>query len=215
MRSAARQFNRFILLGFTMTSLGVNGYFKIIGWAALLFALTVLTANPLSAQTYTVIHNFTGGPAGQTPYAGVVVDHAGNLYGTTYAGGGGICNGQLGFGCGIVFELNPSNGLFTTLWQFTGGDGGGPTTVLLGPGSTLYVSAMSEGGVGTIVSLSPPVTPPRSIQENHWIETISIGSRDTPVTELSHPAIWRWTTLAIFTGQLVRVVVKMLARYLN
>ncbi len=48
---------------------------------ALFLALTLLTANPVSAQTYTVIHNFTGGPGGQAPYAGVAVDHAGNIYG--------------------------------------------------------------------------------------------------------------------------------------
>ncbi len=143
--------------------------------APLVFALAILTINPASAQTYTVIHNFTGGPGGATPYAGVVIDHAGNLYGTTAAGGGGSCSSsEFGTGCGIAFELNPSNGLFTTLWQFTGGltDSANPTTMLLGPGASLYVSTENGVQCGTIVSLSPPVSPPRSIQENHWIETI-------------------------------------------
>jgi uncharacterized repeat protein (TIGR03803 family) len=116
----------------------------------------------------------------------VVIDRAGDLYGTTAAGGGGSCNGQEGTGCGIAYELEP-NGLFTTLWQFSGGpaDGAGPTTALLGPtGERLYVITAGGGnscdlrnylnvpGCGTIVRLSPPATPPRTVKENQWIETI-------------------------------------------
>jgi uncharacterized repeat protein (TIGR03803 family) len=37
--------------------------------------------------TETVLHNFSGGDDGQSPYAGLIMDSAGNLYGTTYAGG--------------------------------------------------------------------------------------------------------------------------------
>jgi uncharacterized repeat protein (TIGR03803 family) len=44
--------------------------------------------------------------------------------------------------------------------------------MLLDPGVGLYVSTENGVHCGTIVSLSPPVTPPRSILENHWIETI-------------------------------------------
>jgi hypothetical protein len=37
---------------------------------------------------YSVLHNFAGGPAdGRLPTAGVVVDSAGSLYGTTFYGG--------------------------------------------------------------------------------------------------------------------------------
>jgi len=49
----------------------------------------------------TVLHNFPGGPGGASPIGGMVMDAAGNLYGTTYYGGGG-CN------CGVVFEI-PAN----------------------------------------------------------------------------------------------------------
>ena len=173
---------------------------------ALFLALTLLTTNPAAAQTYTVIHNFTGGAGGQSPYAGMVVDRAGNLYGTTAAGGGGSCSNFLGTGCGIAFELNPSSELFTGLWQFTGvPDGAGPTTVLLGPGNALYVSTAGGGnissgcgtnylqipGCGTIVRLSPPAAPPRSIQEDHWIETFLHrfegypGDGDSPIGNLA------------------------------
>ena len=54
--------------------------------------------------TESVLYSFAGGSDGSQPWGGVIFDQAGNLYGTTYEGGGG-CNG---FGCGTVFELTPS-----------------------------------------------------------------------------------------------------------
>ncbi len=39
------------------------------------------------AQTFNVIYNFTGGNDGGIPLAGLVIDAAGNLYGTTSTGG--------------------------------------------------------------------------------------------------------------------------------
>jgi uncharacterized repeat protein (TIGR03803 family) len=47
----------------------------------------------------TVLYSFTGGADGAYPYAGLVRDAAGNLYGTTSAGGA--------FGGGTVFKLTP------------------------------------------------------------------------------------------------------------
>ncbi len=57
------------------------------------------------AWTESVIHTFHGGSAdGAVPwYAGVVFDAAGNLFGTTTAGGTGPC----AVGCGVVYELTP------------------------------------------------------------------------------------------------------------
>lgn len=46
--------------------------------------LAVLATPGAAAQTFTVIHTFTGqGQDGANPYAGLVMDKAGNLYGTT------------------------------------------------------------------------------------------------------------------------------------
>jgi uncharacterized repeat protein (TIGR03803 family) len=53
---------------------------------------------------------------GETPYAGLVKDNAGNLYGTTYEGGLSGCSSN-NFGCGTVFELAP-NGTETVLYSF-------------------------------------------------------------------------------------------------
>ena len=68
--------------------------------------LCALIALPSAqAQTFTVLHNFTGGADGARPYAGLTKDAAGNFYGTALSGGitsGSICNPQ---GCGTVFKL--------------------------------------------------------------------------------------------------------------
>jgi hypothetical protein len=39
---------------------------------------------PAQAQTFTMLHNFTGGVDSAHPYAGLTSDSAGNFYGTTY-----------------------------------------------------------------------------------------------------------------------------------
>jgi uncharacterized repeat protein (TIGR03803 family) len=52
--------------------------------------------------TEKVLYSFQGGNDGADPYASLIFDNAGNLYGTTAAGG---ANGD-----GTVFELTPSNG---------------------------------------------------------------------------------------------------------
>ena len=68
------------------------------------------------------MYNFAGGSDPKLPYAGLIFDKAGNLYGTTEFGG---TNNQ-----GTVFEITPnSNGSWTetVLYNFTGStDGGQP-----------------------------------------------------------------------------------------
>jgi uncharacterized repeat protein (TIGR03803 family) len=49
--------------------------------------------------TYSAVHHFTGND-GAYPYASVVFDSKGNLYGTTELGGGG-------HSVGVVFEITP------------------------------------------------------------------------------------------------------------
>jgi uncharacterized repeat protein (TIGR03803 family) len=55
--------------------------------------------------TEKILYDFRAGADGFNPYAGLVMDGAGNLYGTTEYGGAGICNGH----CGVVFELSPQS----------------------------------------------------------------------------------------------------------
>ena len=49
--------------------------------------------------TETVLHGFGGAPDGSNPDAGLIMDRAGNLYGTTAVGGSG------GWVVGTVFEI--------------------------------------------------------------------------------------------------------------
>ena len=107
----------------------------------------------------TVLHSFTfGGADGSKPFAGLVRDAAGNLYGTTSDGGGIGCTI---YGCGTVFKLDTS-GTETVLHRFTGGaDGGNPYTGLVrDPAGNLYGTTYYGGssnncyqGCGTVFKL--------------------------------------------------------------
>src|SRR5271169_2130100 len=68
------------------------------------FLFLMLTAQPAQAQTFTVLQSFTGGADGAGPVAGLTIDGAGNLYGTTLQGGylGAPCQNG---GCGTAFRL--------------------------------------------------------------------------------------------------------------
>lgn len=119
----------------------------------LLLFLT-LTAEPLQGQTFSVIHNFTGGRDGADPWAGPTLDRAGNLYGTTFEGGSQNC----GAGCGVVYKLahHGSSWVLDPLYSFTGGgDGAYPTgAVTLGPDGTLFGTDWGETSA-TVFNLKP------------------------------------------------------------
>jgi len=76
-----------------------------------------------------VLYNFTGvNGDGSNPQAALISDNAGNLYGTTFSGGGTGCGGS---GCGTVFKLSKS-GTVTVLYSFKGGsDGADPFSALI------------------------------------------------------------------------------------
>jgi uncharacterized repeat protein (TIGR03803 family) len=107
----------------------------------------------LCPWTETVLYRFTGGNDGATPEAEVVFDHAGNLYGTTYAGGQNKD--------GTVFELTPSGSGWTesVLYNFSGfGAGLNPAAgVIFDPAGNLYgtTSSGGQGGNGTVYQLTP------------------------------------------------------------
>ena len=104
----------------------------------------------------TILHNFTGLPDGNIPEAGLIRDAAGNLYGTTYAGG--ARDG------GTVFKVEPT-GKEVVLYSFTGPpDGMGPVASLVGDaqgnlyGTTYYGGNGACGyirGCGTVFKLDP------------------------------------------------------------
>ena len=105
-------------------------------------ALTLLGA-ALAAQTpptETVLFNFAALPDGKTPYAGVVADTEGNLYGTACDGGP--------YNRGVVYKVNTA-GKETVLYNFKGGSSGGCPQggVILDGAGNLYGTA-EAGGAG-------------------------------------------------------------------
>lgn len=114
--------------------------------AAVLLPAVVAT-RPARAQTFTQLYQFVGGSRGANPVAGLVRDAAGNLYGTTSAGGviGGTC--KIIAGCGVVFKLDTS-GTETVLYSFTGlADGTYPLAGLVLDASGNLYGTTSGGGV--------------------------------------------------------------------
>ncbi len=97
----------------------------------------------------TILYNFQGLNDGQNPVGGVVLDQAGNLYGTTFDGG---VNGG-----GTVYELSPSGAgwTFTTLYSFTGGYGGPYNKLTLAKGSIYgFTNAEGANGLGSVFKLT-------------------------------------------------------------
>ncbi len=122
------------------------------------FAIVIMPA--AAAQTFTVLHNFTGEGDGAFPEAGLTMDRGGNLYGTAVYGGytGGNCSPS---GCGTVFELRHqgSGWILNSLYAFTGPDGNSPQArVIIGPDGNLYGTTTYGGTAdqGTVFKLSPP-----------------------------------------------------------
>jgi uncharacterized repeat protein (TIGR03803 family) len=125
---------------------------------ALLLSIALATATqPAQAQTFSVLYAFTGGADGGTPYAGLVLDNQGNLYGTTTQGGTGLLGCTLG--CGTVFKVDAS-GNETVLHNFgeATSDGAAPLFgSLVRDGAGNLYGTTSFGGShdsGTIFRLS-------------------------------------------------------------
>jgi hypothetical protein len=102
-----------------------------------------------------LVHLFTGGNVGTYPYATLVLDPAGNLYGST--GQGGRLND------GIIFELTPTAGggwEELVLHDFRGTDGNSPAAAVLRDAAGNIFGTTAGGGgenVGVAFELSPEI----------------------------------------------------------
>jgi uncharacterized repeat protein (TIGR03803 family) len=126
-------------------------------------------ANGQSAWTETVLYSFTGGSDGGLPYAGLIADNQGALYGTTH---GAVLNNSLG----TVFKLTPpANGQSawteTVLYSFCNhpqppgcSDGFAPEAGLIADNQgALYGTTLG----GTVFKLTPPAK-----GQTTWTETV-------------------------------------------
>jgi uncharacterized repeat protein (TIGR03803 family)/YVTN family beta-propeller protein len=111
-----------------------------------------LTPNSKGGWTEQVLHQFTG-KDGAHPYAGLVFDGAGNLYGTTQAGGPE--------GYGSVFKLTPtSTGGWRekVLWSFLDQPGAHPQGGLIfDKAGNLYGTTTGDGAntFGSVFEITP------------------------------------------------------------
>jgi uncharacterized repeat protein (TIGR03803 family) len=116
---------------------------------------TVFELTPAAGGSYTekILHNFTNGADGGNPQSGLILDGAGNLYGTTYVGGA--------YCCGTVFELTPAGGGTwneKVLYSFGSGYTAYPTSGLIFDGAgNLYGTTLQGGPAqgGSVFELSP------------------------------------------------------------
>ena len=142
-----------------------SGVSRMAGMASLLILLILLaTAIAAQAQTFQVLHTFTGGD-GVGPDAGLTMDRSGRLYGTVNGGTGNF---------GSVFRMAESGSgwVLNPLHQFVPplANGDGPDVkAIFGPDGNLYSATAIGGdeqadcendgqGCGVVFKLQPPAT---------------------------------------------------------
>jgi uncharacterized repeat protein (TIGR03803 family) len=138
-----------------------------------------LAPNTDGTWTESVLNSFTG-PDGAIPFAGLIFDASGNLYGTTPYGGdlSCPCNSSSFSGCGVVFKLTyNTDGSWTesVLNSFTGPDGKEPQSGLIfDAAGNLYGTTTNGGGAGfgVVFKLTP--------SSSGWSETVLHRFGDKP-----------------------------------
>ena len=106
-----------------------------------------------SGWTLHVVHNFGFDQGnGIEPIGGLIMDSAGNLFGTTLYGGTFLAGG-------VVYELSPAGGgwSYQTIYNFLNGDGGPEDKLTMDAAGNLYGTAFSAGafGWGSVFKLTP------------------------------------------------------------
>ncbi|HEY3972282.1 MAG TPA: choice-of-anchor tandem repeat GloVer-containing protein [Candidatus Sulfotelmatobacter sp.] len=134
-----------------------------------------------------VLHNFAGGTDGETPYAPLIFDQKGNLYGTTYSGGS--------HNSGTVYQLVPSATSSSASWaerilhSFAGGsDGVNPFAgVAIDPSGNLYGVTQAGGSARCGVAF-------RLAAAHHWSEMIMhtfLGLSAADGCDATGGVVWR------------------------
>jgi uncharacterized repeat protein (TIGR03803 family) len=142
---------------------------------------TVFKITPAGVET--VLYSFTGGADGSTPdYVNLLIDSAGNLYGTTLRGGDLTCLGSSREGCGVVFKIDPT-GQETVLYAFTGGVSGGYPQSGLARDSlgNLYGTATAGGNTCSLCDLVFKVDPAGNETVLYLFSSEEIGGTSAPL----------------------------------
>lgn len=148
----------FPLAGITLAANGIAyGSTQGGGQAGIAFSLRPGASRPLSVLqpwNETIINSFMGNNGEEPPYGNLLLDQAGNLYGTAISGGQ--------YGAGVVYKLSPLGGGWTenVLYGFGGvsGDGTTPYSGLIMDAAGNLYGTTDQGGaneVGTVYELTP------------------------------------------------------------
>jgi uncharacterized repeat protein (TIGR03803 family) len=116
-----------------------------------------------------VLTIFHGGSDGQGPGGGVILDPAGNIFGSTGIGGGGTGCNSGGFGCGTIFELRKTGADYQKqiIFRFNGANGFAPSADLIFGANHSLLGTTQAGGTksdGLVFRLSP--------SSSGWKETV-------------------------------------------
>ncbi len=168
----------------------------------------------LDAGKETVLHKFAGGTDGEYPYAGLLQDAEGNLYGTTEDGGSGY---------GTVFTVD-AIGKYTVLHRFSGQNDGeypGFGSLVRDTNGNLYGTTYQGGrsGAGTIFEVSKngketvlynfrltgtkgsqPLAGLFRDEEHNLYGTTTVGGASNMGTVFRLDAKGKYTVLHSFTG---------------
>lgn len=136
-------------------------------------AATRASIFPSSKVTEKVLYSFTGGTDGGGPNGAVTFDSSGDIFGTTHFGGIATCGGNVGGGCGVVFELAPNKSGWkeSPLYAFSdGSDGGFPNAgIVLDKNGNVFGTASTGGnfqcsiGCGVVYEL---------VKASNWTESV-------------------------------------------
>ncbi len=113
---------------------------------------------PAGNSTINLLATFNSNTSGYWPWAGVIMDSSGNLFGTTEYGG--AKNG------GTVFELAHGSSTITTLGAFGSPNGANPEADLIMDGSGNLYGTTKAGGAnddGTIFEIQAVTSQPRLV----------------------------------------------------
>jgi uncharacterized repeat protein (TIGR03803 family) len=132
-----------------------------------------------TAGMYSVLHSFAGSPSdGRVPYAGLTMDGAGNLYGTTNAGGLGA------YDFGTVFKIS-ADGTESILHSFTGIDGGVPEAGLIMDSAGNLYGTTTSGGTATVINSGEvfKISPAGTLSVMHYFT----GGITSSITDGGYP----------------------------
>ena len=189
--------------GLCCSSKGAIGFlYGTAPWGGASGAGTVFKLKNAAPYPLVWVYSFTGGVDGRGPWGGVVLDTAGNVYGTATYGGANTK--------GTLFKLPqpPPPSPATPLYAFCSlagcADGAFPSAAPSLNGSKLYGTAYDGGviteacapnGCGTVYDFTLPAGP----LVTHWAFTGPAGDGKNPsgiVTDPAFPGKWYGTTIA-------------------